>query len=138
MTGGEPKHCELCDLPLAQCAHGLAPRPAKTQRPQGKKKARGAARPVKGSGGSTGVPGRGTVRVCAECGERARYGRYRLCLPCGIRAGFRVCASCGRYFQPEAPVKAKKKAKCKTCKKGRGGSVWVSGSAGAPSLGRRR
>ena len=80
----------------------------------------------------------GEPRTCAECGARSRYGRYRLCLRCGIQAGFRVCSRCGRYFQPETPVSAKKKTKCKACNKRRRGSVWVTASAGSPGLGRRR
>ena len=137
MSAGGPKHCELCDLPLAQCVHGLQRRTKKAA-PASRTGSATSGGKRRGGKKKGSAPVGGPVLKCAECGRRARYGRYRLCLQCGISAGFRVCSRCGRYFQPDVSIGAKKKMSCKTCKKRRGGSVWVTGSAGSPTLGCRR
>lgn len=137
MTAGGPERCGVCDLPLAQCAHALERRLAKAERRRAAKAGRKPAGKQKRTASKPGGP-EGNDPRCATCGTRARYGRYRLCLRCGIEAGFRVCGRCGRYFQPDAQASVMKKPTCKGCKKkGRRGSVWVTASAGSPGLGRR-
>ena len=137
MSGGKSKRCDLCDLPLAQCAHGLEPRRAKAERRAEKPRAKRTGQKNR-TDSKRRTPSGEEPRKCAECGTQARYGKYRLCLRCGIRAGFRLCSRCGRYFQPEPPLSPMKKATCTACKKRRRGSVWVTASAGSPGLGRRR
>jgi hypothetical protein len=120
------KRCELCDLPRSQCVHGLAEREAKKRQPAKKTLASGP----KGKQTSPRDP------LCAQCHKRHRYSRYRLCLQCGIQAGYVLCKGCGRYFQPEQGVK-KKHTKRPTCRRRVKSSVWATGSAGAPGLGKR-
>lgn len=119
------KRCDLCDLPLAQCVHGLEKRRANAQKKASSSKAKAKVHPK--------LPSK---RLCVECGKRKRYGRYRWCLACGKQAGFRLCTSCGRYFLDQTLTLKGKKVRCPTCRKKRQGSVWIVASAGAPGLGK--
>lgn len=127
-------HCELCDLPRAQCQHGLARR---QRRAANKQKRAAAATPAnKGTANSpSGFPAR--PAKCARCGQRAPQGRYWMCADCLLKTGAKRCARCKKAFKPEEGYEAKK-PKCRSCRKKGRGSVWVVGSAGSPGLGKRR
>lgn len=141
-------HCELCELLRDQCVHGLAER---RNRPAGVGKTRGNAKSVHPSNKQAiRGPTTATVmatdssdqeaarapRLCARCHDKARYGRYRLCLGCGKDAGFVLCTKCGRYFDPTAAGRSGKRT-CRACARRPRGSVWAPTSAGSPGLGKR-
>lgn len=151
------RHCDLCDLPFEQCAHGLARRERRAATKAKKKakqsdeatKARKAAKPQHLVSGKRreqlpevlrGVPvvraqpstAKGK-RKCVKC-QRSRYGRYNVCARCLRAEGGRQCVRCGRLFRPSAQAKDAKK--CGSCS-GRNVRAWVVTTMGAPGLGKR-
>lgn len=149
------KHCNLCDLPFSQCAHGLAKRnrrsspvvgPAKRAKSKGELKKptkerrltaqeerklpsvlRGA-RVVAGASKPEGVKA-----TCSGCGRRPRYGRFARCQTCLRSIGALDCVRCGRTFMPPSETKRRKRT-CPTCRSSRS-SAYAVGSMGAPTLG---
>ena len=155
MTG--ERHCDLCDLPFAQCAHGLARRQrraetkAKKKKQQRQKTSQGQAskaptqrlvsqkqqeRLPEVLHGVTVVAAQPTTsktpRKCVACGHRARFGRYNVCATCLRARGGRECTGCGRLFRPPAGWKAAKR--CGTCG---GKSAYTITTLGAPGLAKR-
>ena len=146
MSSYSPVQCVLCDLPQAQCIHGLERRKAKAKTAAAKKakrvkqadKSKKAAQDArKGQSASSGASSGAASRPCSRCRRSPRYGRYDVCLACARRIGFVLCGKCGRYFRPEATAGGKK-ATCKSCKRS-GGRIWVRvvTSGGLPGLGKR-
>lgn len=132
------KRCELCELPLSQCAHG-GERKAKKQRGSGSS-ANGSPS-AKGRRRSTASAPAKQVkrgsRICVFCKTKRRYSRYNRCIDCAIKAGFRLCAQCGRYYEPTKSTG--RKGRCPACRRsGKSGSVWAPPTAGSPGLGKRR
>ena len=146
------RHCDLCDLPFGQCAHGLAARQrgasrtsagslAKTKPPSKTRKERQlsakqkARLPVVLQGvkvvkvnpteGATKRPG------CVTCGQR-RFGRYNVCADCLKKQGGRECVRCGRLFRPKGSSQDARK--CGTCN---GKAAYTVAIMGAPGLGKR-
>lgn len=149
------KHCDLCDLPFSQCAHGLQKRQRraakKTRKQQASKKVKAPLGPPKervlSEAERAKLPavlmGTRVVQVgpkdsaatrpgCVTCG-RSRFGRYNVCAKCLKKQGGRECVRCGRLFRP--PPGSKKARKCGTC---HGKMAYVVTTMGAPSLGKRR
>lgn len=150
------KHCDLCDLPFSQCAHGLeqrqcrAAKKARRKQAAKNKKRQPAPKPPKERPLSTaeraklpsvlqGVP---VVQVtpqvkkskragCVVCGK-ARFSRYNVCAKCLRNQGGKECTRCGRLFRPKPGTKGKR---CGTCS---GRRAYVTNTLGAPSLGKRR
>lgn len=151
------KHCDLCDLPFAQCAHGLdkrqrraARKAAKSHVTKSSRKSSRASKPPKerqlSSAEQAKLPavlqGAKVVRIspkadptkrsgCVECGQR-RFSRYNICASCLRKQGGRECVRCGRLFRP--PPGSKKARKCGTC---HGKVAYTTTTMGAPSLGHR-
>lgn len=152
MTGEQ--HCDLCNLPFAQCAHGLARRQrraeAKAKKTAQKAQKSQPAKPVsqrlvsqkqreqlpevlQGVPVVAAQPAASKIRrKCATCGRRSRFGRYSVCATCLRAQGGRECTRCGRLFRPPAGSKAAKR--CGTCS---GKRAYTVTTMGAPGLGRR-
>lgn len=153
--GRVDKHCELCDLPFWQCAHGLQKRQrraaTKARKQQASKKMKAPSGPPKERSLSNAeraklpevLRGVQVVQVgsadsavkrpgCVTCG-RSRFGRYNVCAKCLRKQGGRECVRCGRLFRP--PPGSKKARNCGTC---HGKMAYVVTTMGAPSLGKSR
>lgn len=127
-------HCDLCDLPRAQCQHGLARRERRAAN-KAKKKA-SAKRATKAASSKTAAfPAR--PEKCSRCGQKAPQGRYWMCTACLLKTGATKCTQCKKAFKPEEGYTSRK-PKCRSCRTKGKGSVWTVASAGAPSLGKRR
>lgn len=149
------KHCDLCDLPFSQCAHGLQKRQRraaqKVRKKQSAQKVKAPPSPPRERSLSNAeraklpavLMGTRVVQVgpkdsavqrprCVTCG-RSRFGRYNVCAKCLKKQGGRECVRCGRLFRP--PPGSKKARKCGTC---HGKMAYVVTTMGAPSLGKRR
>jgi hypothetical protein len=130
-------HCVLCDLPRDQCIHGLQKAQARKAAYTAKRKTKKEEAKKKQSKSSRGAA-KSRARTCSRCHTLRCYGRYGVCLPCGIKLGFSLCRSCGRYFKPDADT-SRSKPRCKTCLgPRRPRSVWVVASAGSQGVGKRR
>lgn len=158
MTG--ERHCDLCDLPFAQCAHGLARRQRRAET-KAKAKAKAKKAQQKSLKGQPPKPASRrllsqkqreqlpevlhglsvvaappaapkTRRKCVTCGRKARFGRYNVCATCLRAEGGRECTRCGRLFRPPAGSKAAKR--CGTCS---GKGAYTITTMGAPGSGKR-
>lgn len=148
------RHCDLCDLPFEQCAHGLARRQRRveTKAKQGRRKAPGGAKSpiprgqrlvskkrreqlpevLKGVPVVRAQPTKSTKK-CVKCGAR-RYRAYIVCAKCLRARGGRECSRCGKLFRP--PARANDAKKCTSCS-GRTVRAYEVTTAGAPGLGKR-
>ena len=148
------RHCDVCDPPFEQCAHGLARRqqraepkakptrnkafgPAKPSTLRGQRlvsKKRGEKLPevLKGMPVVRAQPTKSTKK-CVKCGAR-RYRAYQVCAKCLRARGGRECSRCGKLFRP--PARAKETKKCPSCS-GRTARVYEVTTAGSPGLGKR-
>lgn len=148
------KHCDLCDLPSSQCAHGLEKRQRravkKARKKQATQRVKAPPKPPKERLLSNaeraklptvlqGVP---VVQVtpktkaqqkprCVTCGQ-PRFSRYNVCAKCLRKQGGKECTRCGKLFRPKPGTKGKR---CGMCS---GKRAYVVTTMGAPSLGRRR
>lgn len=155
MTGAGGRRCGLCDLPFTQCAHGYERKKARAAKKAEAVARRGTARVADTTAGEAKrkkrtkkaqdlTAGTSTSRTsppdaapCTRCRRHPRYRRYRLCRACWVAAGWVMCRRCRQHFAPGPGRRLE--AICNRCvRKGGGGSVWITASAGAPGLGRRR
>lgn len=124
-----PGRCELCDLPVRECVHGMRNRKG-TQNRAAKNTSKRSAKTSRKKPQREG-------RWCSDCGKKAAYRRYSVCLSCGKAKGFVLCTRCGQYFRPDAGTTTKRT--CRTCRRPpRASSAWVIAQAGSPGLGKRR
>ena len=143
--------CDLCDLPLSQCVHGVRtpetlPKTAAAKRATAAKrkpaKQKFVSRPIDSvvssiSAGPSKVELPKATAVCTKCRKRPRYGKFALCRSCALRDGAVACRTCGTVFRPKATVTSKKKPRCGACSSSKGKDVYVTAQAGSPGLGRR-
>lgn len=82
---------DLCDLPRAQCLHGLEGR--KQKKVKKRRKAAGKTKPSaeKKAVGKSGFPAR--PEKCTRCGQKVPQGRYWMCGSCLLKP--RALGACG-------------------------------------------
>jgi methionyl-tRNA synthetase len=74
-------------------------------------------------------------KICARCKSRLRIKKTGgKCIECALEVGYKQCFRCKRVFNPVR----KNQRTCGKCVPKKGKSVWIVGSAGLPSLGKKK